>query len=158
MQTTAELRDEFIEALMEKQRLKYKLKQHEKKIGMLDAKLTERMDDEEHAELTTDDGLKLTKVIDETFALDKDVVGEDVDWNSENSPWLKWLHENNLAPMIKTKEEVHWKTRDSFFKKRCEAGENLPPFVKKGTWKHVKYNKAEIKRRVEAERNENKQS
>ena len=152
--TTNELAKYFIEQLEEKERKERLVKELNKDIAILNSILYDKMETDSQEE-TKIDGMKLTLVEDESFALenqyDKKTNPDGERWDDPNGSFFQWLKVIGEEGLIVLKKSVNAKTRESWFKERRANKKDIPDFVKVNFWKHVKHIKAEIKRRIDSE-------
>ena len=98
---------------------------------------------EEDVESIVVDELKIEFKTEEQFSLNIENG-----WDDPEGPFFKWLKDIGNEGLIKTKSAVHNATRTKFLKEWLAEKKPLPDFIDLKYWNRIKYNQAEIGRRV----------
>jgi len=118
----------------EKNLKKEELKDIDKKISDLKKQITELMDDNEITELIIDD-VKVKRAVLTNYSIDSH------NWSDQR--FIKWLKENDYGDVIR--ETVHPATRNKILSEYCDAGNDLPEFIKDNYFDTIKYSTSKVK-------------
>ena len=141
-----DLATHYIEQLKEAERLAVRSTELNKRLAIMNSILYAKMEEKNLDELTIDK-IKFKSVTDENYSLEEGTRP----WNDPDGEFYKWLHEIGEEKLIKQKLDVNAKTRDSFLTNMRKEKISLPEFIKISFFNRVKFNKSEIRRRVESE-------
>jgi hypothetical protein len=137
-----EMAKEYLNKLRERYKMECQMAELNRDIETRESKLYETME-MEGIDAITQDGIEFTPDISQKFKLNG--YPERMSWDDVKE-WFAWLKEVGESGIIKTKDSVHWKTRDAFLKGWVEAKRELPKFIQETFHPTVKYNKSAFER------------
>lgn len=130
---------ELLSKLIEKEKAEAELSKLNKEITSECMQLAESMQTE-GVDKVSINGIEFKPTQDISFSL----VGGG-QWD-DNPVFFEWLKTEGLGDLIKTRETVHWATRNKVLKDRMDEGQAVPEFIEVKFFDTVKFNKAAIGR------------